>query len=139
MTNRKSRVTAALFAFVLLFLGGTGVAQATPSAAPVSVQQNACGDLAGFGRVALSGLPKEATTTYNLIRAGGPFPFPKNDGVVFQNREKILPACSSSYYHEYTVPTPGSSDRGARRIITGNAGEYFYTGDHYASFKVVTR
>jgi guanyl-specific ribonuclease Sa len=138
MTNRKSRLTAALFAFVLLFLGGTGLAEATPSAAPVSIQQNACGDLTGFSRVALSSLPKEATTTYNLIQTNGPFPYPKNDGVVFQNREKILPACSSAYYHEYTVPTPGSSDRGARRIITGNAGEYFYTGDHYASFKVVT-
>jgi len=138
MTNRKSRLAAALFAFVLLFLGGTGLAEATPSAAPVSVQQNACGDLTGFSRVALSSLPKEATTTYKLIQTDGPFPYPKNDGVVFQNREKILPACSSSYYHEYTVPTPGSSDRGARRIITGNAGEYFYTGDHYASFKVVT-
>jgi guanyl-specific ribonuclease Sa len=139
MTNRKSRLTAALFAFFLLFLGGTGVAQATPSAAPISVQQNACGDLTGFSRVALSSLPKEATTTYDLIQTGGPFPYPKNDGVVFQNREKILPACSSSYYHEYTVPTPGSSDRGARRMVTGNAGEYFYSGDHYASFKVVTR
>jgi guanyl-specific ribonuclease Sa len=138
MTNRKSRLTAALFAFVLLFLGGTGVAEATPSAAPFSVQQNACGDLAGFSRVALSSLPAEASTTYDLIQTDGPFPYPKNDGVVFGNREDLLPDCASGYYHEYTVPTPGSSDRGARRIVTGDAGEYFYTGDHYASFKVVT-
>ena len=140
MTNRKSRVAAALLAFVFLFLGGTGFAEATPSAvsAPVSIQQNACGNLAGYTRVALSSLPKEATTTYNLIKSGGPFPYPRNDGAVFGNRENLLPACSSGYYHEYTVPTPGSSTRGARRIVTGTAGEYFYTGDHYASFSVIT-
>jgi guanyl-specific ribonuclease Sa len=139
MTNRKSRLTAALFAFVLMFLGGTGVAQATPFYQDAaSIQQNACGDLAGFSRVALSSLPAQASTTYDLIQTDGPFPYPKNDGVVFENREDILPDCATGYYHEYTVPTPGSSDRGARRIVTGDAGEYFYTGDHYASFKVVS-
>jgi guanyl-specific ribonuclease Sa len=140
MTNRKSRVAAALLAFVVMFLGGTGLAEATPSvgSAPVSIQQNACGNLTGYTPVALSSLPKEATTTYNLIQSGGPYPYPANDGGVFGNREALLPACSSGYYHEYTVPTPGSTNRGTRRIITGNAGEYFYTGDHYASFKVIT-
>ena len=53
------------------------------------------------------------------------------------NRERILPAEASGYYHEYTVPTPGSSDRGARRIVTGSQGEYYYSGDHYGSFVVV--
>jgi ribonuclease T1 len=57
--------------------------------------------------------------------------------VVFRNDEHILPLCSSGYYHEYTVPTPGSSTRGARRMITGSAGEYFYTGDHYVTFSLV--
>ena len=106
MTNRRSRVAAALLAFAVTFLGGSGIAEA--GTAPVTVQQNACGNLAGFGHVTLASLPKEATTTYNLIKSGGPFPYPKNDGVVFTNRQRILPACAASYYHEYTVPTPGA-------------------------------
>jgi guanyl-specific ribonuclease Sa len=106
MTKRGSRVAAALLAFAVTFLGGFGIAEA--GTAPVTVQQNACGNLAGFGHVTLASLPKEATTTYNLIKSGGPFPHPKNDGVVFTNRQRILPACAASYYHEYTVPTPGA-------------------------------
>lgn len=136
MTNRRSRVAAALLAFAVTFLGGYGIAEA--GTAPVTVQQNACGNLAGFGHVTLASLPKEATTTYNLIKSGGPFPYPNNDGVVFTNRQRILPACAASYYHEYTVPTPGAPNRGARRIVTGNGGEYFYTPDHYVTFKLVT-
>ncbi|BDD80579.1 putative guanyl-specific ribonuclease Sa [Tsukamurella pulmonis] len=92
---------------------------------------------------ALSSLPAEATDTADLIHQGGPFPYPRNDGVVFQNREGILPAKASGYYHEYTVPTPGSSTRGARRIVTGGTPltsppDWYYTGDHYASFCIVT-
>jgi ribonuclease T1 len=91
--------------------------------------------------VALSSLPSQATDTVRLVQKGGPFPYPQ-DGTVFQNREGLLPAQSSSYYHEYTVKTPGSSDRGARRIITGGGSltspaHWYYTGDHYASFSQV--
>lgn len=132
MTNRSR-----LAAFLLAFAAFCGVVTATAEASPVSIEQNACGNLAGFAKTSLPSLPAEATDTYDLIQADGPFPFPKNDGVVFQNREKILPACAASYYHEYTVITPGSSTRGTRRIITGGGGEYFYTGDHYVSFKVI--
>lgn len=85
---------------------------------------------------ALSSLPPEATDTYRLIRSGGPYPY-RQDGTTFQNREGILPAKSSGYYKEFTVTTPGSSTRGARRIVTGSGGEYYYTADHYASFVVV--
>jgi ribonuclease T1 len=85
----------------------------------------------------LSTLPSQARTTLNLIHSGGPFPY-SQDGAVFQNREGLLPAQSSSYYHEYTVKTPGSPDRGARRLIGGgvktNPAHVYYTGDHYASF-----
>jgi ribonuclease T1 len=86
--------------------------------------------------VALSSLPPEAADTADLIETDGPFPYPQ-DGTVFQNREGLLPDCETGYYHEYTVETPGSDDRGARRIVTGDAGEHFYTDDHYASFDLV--
>jgi ribonuclease T1 len=68
-----------------------------------------------------------------LIAHGGPFPH-RQDGVVFQNRERRLPAQARGYYHEYTVETPGASTRGARRIITGSRGERYYTRDHYGTF-----
>ncbi|RSM63316.1 ribonuclease [Amycolatopsis sp. WAC 01376] len=135
MTNKRSRIAAALLVLLVTFFGGLSAAQAT--AAPVSIQQNPCGDLTGFKHVSLSSLPAEATTTYNLIQKGGPFPYPDKDGTVFSNRENILPKCASGYYREYTVPTPGSPDRGARRIVTGNAGEHFYTADHYKTFSVI--
>jgi len=140
MTNYRSRLVAVLFALLATLSMGVTAAEAVTAAAPASpavAAQNACGNLSGFSHTTLSALPAEATTTYNLIQKGGPFPYPQNDGVVFDNREGILPACASGYYHEYTVPTPGSSNRGTRRIVTGSGGEYFYTGDHYATFKVI--
>jgi guanyl-specific ribonuclease Sa len=57
--------------------------------------------------------------------------------VTFQNREKRLPVESGGYYREYTVPTPGEGDRGARRIIAGRDGERYYTPDHYRTFMIV--
>ena len=60
-------------------------------------------------------------------------------GIVFENRERLLPDEPIGYYHEYTVPTPGSSDRGARRIITGSGAELYWTDDHYRSFERITR
>ncbi len=90
----------------------------------------------GLEIVKASSLPPEARTTLKLIDANGPFPYSR-DGVTFSNLEKILPKQTKGYYHEYTVVTPGSKDRGARRIIAGGKGERFYTDDHYASFKEV--
>jgi ribonuclease T1 len=87
--------------------------------------------------VALSALPRQAADTIALIERGGPFPYPRNDGVVFHNNERLLPTKPDGYYREYTVPTPGSDDRGARRIITGRDGQVWYTGDHYESFELV--
>jgi len=78
-------------------------------------------------------LPREARDTLALIKQGGPFPY-KRDGVVFGNRERRLPSQPRGYYREYTVPTPGARDRGARRIIAGTPGEYYYTEDHYNTF-----
>jgi ribonuclease T1 len=79
-------------------------------------------------------LPREARETLALIRANGPFPYPQ-DGKTFQNREKLLPQRGRGYYREYTVKTPGARDRGARRIVAGNGGEFYYTADHYRSFQ----
>jgi ribonuclease T1 len=81
-------------------------------------------------------LPPEAHDTIELIEAGGPFPYDR-DGIVFENREGILPPAEEGYYHEYTVITPGEDDRGARRIVTGEGGEFYYTDDHYDSFSEV--
>ena len=83
--------------------------------------------------IALSELPSEARLTVRLIRQGGPFRYDR-DGVVFHNRERLLPIRKAGYYREYTVPTPGGKDRGARRIISGREGELYYTADHYSSF-----
>jgi ribonuclease T1 len=78
-------------------------------------------------------LPSEARQTLELIRNNGPFPY-KQDGGTFGNREKRLPLRANGYYREYTVKTPGAKDRGARRIVAGNGGEFYYTEDHYRSF-----
>jgi len=88
----------------------------------------------GLKIVAVADLPKEAQDTLKLIDQGGPYPYSR-DGVVFGNLEKILPKHDRGYYHEYTVKTPGEKDRGARRIVTGNAQERYYTDDHYKSFR----
>ena len=90
----------------------------------------------GLPAVAAARLPAEARSTLRLIAAGGPFPFAR-DGVEFRNRERLLPPHARGFYHEYTVPTPGSDDRGARRLIVGDDGGRYYTSDHYASFREV--
>jgi ribonuclease T1 len=81
-------------------------------------------------------LPPQGHDTLASIAHGGPFKY-RQDGVVFENREGLLPHKAGGYYHEYTVETPGSSDRGARRIIRGAQNETYYTDDHYGSFKRV--
>jgi ribonuclease T1 len=83
-------------------------------------------------------LPPQARRTLQLIRQGGPFPYAR-DGTVFGNRERLLPRKPRGYYTEYTVPTPHARDRGARRIVAGGERgrftEFYYTDDHYASFR----
>lgn len=76
----------------------------------------------------------QVEATLALIDRGGPFPYPKKDGTVFGNREARLPQQPRGYYREYTVPTPGAKNRGARRIVRGKAGETYYTRDHYGTF-----
>lgn len=98
---------------------------------------------ASLPTVALTALPAQAQQTYRLVLNGGPFPYRK-DGTVFGNRERLLPGKARGYYREYTVPTPGSADRGARRIVCGGPqpsapDACFYTADHYASFRLIAR
>ncbi len=84
--------------------------------------------------IAAADLPPEARETLALIKRGGPFPY-RRDGVVFNNFEKRLPIQARGYYREYTVKTPGRRDRGPRRIVAGGEREYYYTADHYQSFR----
>ncbi|WP_406051013.1 ribonuclease domain-containing protein [Kribbella sp. NBC_00889] len=109
----------------------------TAYAVPTHSQTVPAQSVAAIADCALSSLPSQASDTLELIYSGGPFPY-SQDGTVFQNREGILPDESTGYYHEYTVKTPGSPDRGARRLIGGGAttdpAHVYYTADHYASF-----
>jgi ribonuclease T1 len=124
------------------------------SALTVFVTPARADDVAGFatlvrgdaprslGSVGLGQLPPQAQETDRLIHQGGPFPYPK-DGVVFGNRERALPRESRGFYHEYTVPTPGAHNRGARRIVCGGnppsrPAACFYTDDHYQTFRRIT-
>jgi ribonuclease T1 len=88
--------------------------------------------------VMVTDLPIQGQRTYRLILQGGPFAHGK-DGVVFGNRERLLPLARRGYYREYTVGTPGARNRGARRIVCGGfrpvaPDACWYTSDHYASF-----
>jgi ribonuclease T1 len=86
--------------------------------------------------VAPAELPAEARDTLHAIKQGGPFAY-ERDGAVFKNYERILPKRPRGYYHEYTVKTPGARNRGARRIISGEVSEYYYTADHYKTFRQI--
>lgn len=128
------------------FGGGDPAAQSAPSvstrtasASPQSASRTASATPGGLPTCEFSTLPAEASATAKLVRAGGPFPYPRNDGVVFHNNAKLLPAQRDGYYHEYTVPTPGAATRGERRLVTGgrpltSPAEWYFTGDHYESF-----
>ena len=121
--------TAAMVALVLAlaFVMATLVAPAAIARGPAPVAD-----------VKASTLPREAHDVLARIHAGGPFRYSR-DGIVFGNRERLLPAQKRGYYHEYTVSTPGERDRGARRIICGGAKRApvacWYSDDHYASFR----
>lgn len=139
---------ALLVATSLISWPAYGRSEAAPAGLQATIREIAVGDL-----------PLEARETLARIRNGGPFPY-ERDGMVFGNREKLLPVKARGYYREYTVPTPGARDRGARRIVAGGCGEgarsaaarttrvesgrdvvpcagaeYYYTADHYRSFR----
>ena len=105
----------------------------TPTIDPTVAAPGGIDPHSGLPFVELADLPPEAAQTVDLIEQGGPFP-EEEDGGTFRNDEEILPEEPRGYYREYTVPTPGSDDRGARRIVAGEGGELYWTDDHYRSF-----
>lgn len=115
---------------------GGAPSSASSSADPGARPSGSATPDSGLGTVPASQLPPEGRRTLRLVAAGGPFPYDR-DGVTFGNRERILPIRDRGYYAEYTVPTPGESDRGARRLVVGDDGDTYYTADHYASFRQV--
>ncbi|MGW1766243.1 ribonuclease domain-containing protein [Streptomyces sp. NPDC002073] len=118
---------------------GTGTA--TGTAAPSATRPGGAtipGWARGMRTVREDELPPQGRETLRLIDRGGPYPY-RQDGTVFGNFERVLPRHERGYYHEYTVKTPGVRTRGARRIVTGQGGEFYYTGDHYKTFKAVLR
>ena len=165
MRNRSTLplLLAGLLVLALLAFGGTGVldqltesttpeagssaapapgaasgkAQTAP-AAPPAVQDTppVQANQSGLPEIRESALPAEGRRVLELIRAGGPYRYSQDDQT-FGNFERILPRRDRGYYREYTVPTPGESDRGARRIVTGTGGDKYYTDDHYESFRFI--
>jgi ribonuclease T1 len=129
-------VAAVKFALTSVFLAAaisSPLAQArSPADRPV--------DRSALAVIRVAELPPQGRSTYELIRQGGPFQGGK-DGTVFGNREHLLPRARRGFYREYTVPTPGSRDRGARRIVCGGPIKQpyacYYTADHYASFRMI--
>jgi ribonuclease T1 len=121
-SSLRRRPFAALLLLIVLLLAGYAV-RAVHDRQP-----------AAPAGIALSALPVQARQTVTLIRRGGPFPYPE-DGIVYDNRNKRLPREPVGYYHEYTVQTPGDTDRGERRIVTSRNGTFYWTADHYATFR----
>lgn len=128
-------------AAVLVLVVGLGMVlsstQEGPVSPPVPAGSTAASapavDGSGLEAVPASSLPPEARETLALFARGGPYPYSR-DGAVFSNFERLLPRKPGGYYKEFTVRTPGESDRGARRIVVGESGDKYYTPDHYESF-----
>jgi ribonuclease T1 len=119
---KETRALLAAAGLALAALATPAIAQKAPPARAVVTE------------VTVAELPVEARETLALIRKGGPYPYAK-DGAVFGNREAILPRQKRGYYREYTVKTPHVRTRGARRIIAGSGGDFYYTEDHYNHFR----
>ncbi len=140
-----TRARTALSILVVVFAAivgwlwlGASKSDAPPRPAALTSAGQSVDAESGLHWIALADLPPQARHTLDLIRSRGPFPY-RRDGAVFGNRERILPGERRDYYHEYTVTTPGVSNRGGRRIITGARGELYYTDDHYSSFRRISK
>lgn len=140
MARVMADFTAAKFALTSCLLA-VSAAVAVVATSPVHAKAPREGATPGMpATIALAEMPRQGRETYELIRQGGPFPYDK-DGTVFGNRERLLPSEKRGFYREYTVRTPGSRDRGARRIVCGGPRKApqacYYTADHYASFRKI--
>lgn len=145
-TKRLSTLIGALLTLAVLVLVVAGIPRTgdSPGSATSPAQTSAAALPTAAGvanpsrlpEVKASELPAEARQVLVLIARGGPYPYSR-DNITFGNFERVLPQKPSGYYREFTVPTPGESDRGARRIIAGDAGEKYYTADHYSSFSFI--
>ncbi|MCB9737138.1 MAG: ribonuclease [Deltaproteobacteria bacterium] len=138
MSSSRCRALVAALVAALALVGGCRDAAPTPALAPAATAPAPAAD---DGAASLPGLARLADderatvlATVRLIERGGPFPFPRNDGVVFENRERRLPQAPRGTYHEYTVPPPDGRGRGARRLVTGAPPDLWYTRDHYRTF-----
>ncbi|MBO1331260.1 ribonuclease [Streptomyces sp. VRA16 Mangrove soil] len=138
-----SRFISAAAVAAALLIGGSATVTAEAATAPAAASVTSVSPLAAaasFGDICYSDLPSQAYDTLDLMASGGPYPYAQ-DGTVFKNAEGLLPAKASGYYHEFTVITPGSSTRGARRVVAGGTVsdhvEDYYTSDHYASFDLI--
>jgi ribonuclease T1 len=135
----KARVWAIVLALLAALVAGCSGSSATEvqSASTAATGQYTGTDPhSGLPWVSRDDLPPEAVDTLGEIAAGPPYAY-ERDGITFVNREGLLPQEDPGYYAEFTVETPGSSDRGARRIICGLGGELYYTDDHYQSFETI--
>jgi guanyl-specific ribonuclease Sa len=117
-------------------LAGSSTASAAPASCPAPSASAPGAKESHLPVRSLCALPVQVAQVWRTIQTGGKLTYSR-DGIVFNNAEHLLPAHTRGYYHEYTVPTPGSRDRGTRRLITGQTHEVYYTGDHYVSFVVV--
>ncbi len=135
--RRFAAVIVAALVVILLAVwaighAGGGSSPDGRSIVPTSTPTATAGD--AVATVRYDDLPPQAHETLTLIAKGGPYPY-QDDGIVFRNREGRLPHEDAGFYREYTVETPGESDRGARRIIQAEDGMLYYTDDHYRSFR----
>ncbi len=142
LASTKLTVSAGAMALALLLNGCTSSSGVTPAQHGNPASNGvACSTSntrpAGMPVLTLAQLPPQAVATLRLIAAGGPYPYTA-DNTVYGNYSGALPRERYGYYHEFTVVTPGSTTRGARRVVTGADGEDYYTSDHYASFDWIT-
>ena len=135
--RRKTQPLVFLIAALVVVATGwwqqrSGTPASPPAGATASSPPAAESRSSRLGQVPADQRP-QLEQTLQLVARGGPFPYEK-DGTVFQNREGKLPQRPRGYYREYTVPTPGASNRGARRVVQGRDGDTWYTSDHYNTF-----
>jgi ribonuclease T1 len=134
-TRAKSLVGVVVAVAALIGIGVPALEEDSAAPATTSTSATTTAPHAGAGSspTATSEEAEAIAGVLAAIDSGEPLPY-EEDGQTFQNREGLLPSQPIGYYSEYTVETPGSPDRGARRLVIGDGGETYYTDDHYASF-----